>query len=270
MRRLVASICFFFALSASLSANAQTPAPSASPGPPDWIDPFCSVSVGLDYWDVVANAGIDDASSTHLASTTHLLGKLWAPGSSVAAHVMLFSDTDEYDVTIPSQPLSGDKYMRVSQQFIVALPKAMHVRYAYVDSYQLRGGSVVNCITEPHAFYKGIDSAAPLDIKALTTFVAGYKQALPAPICAKTYIHAIVVRWQQPRSFQTTKMLHAKIAVFLGPDGLPAKSYVYTTTGVRDADLLALEAANRSSYIAADFLCKPVASELLFPVDFRP
>jgi hypothetical protein len=270
MRRLIASICLFFALAGPPCASAQTPSPNPAPAPPDWADPFCAVSAGFDYWDVASNRGVDDVSNAQLPLTTHLLGRLWAPGSSVAAHVILLSDTDEYDATIPSQPLSGDKYMRVSKQFLVALPKAMQIQYAYVESYQLDGAPVVNCATEVHAFQKGIDAAAPADIKALPTYAATYKQALPALTCGKKYIGVVVMRWEQQRSFQTSKMLRAKIALFLNSDGQPVKSFVYTTTGVHDADVLALQAANGSSFVAAEFLCKPVASELLFPVDFRP
>lgn len=184
--------------------------------------------------------------------------------------MILFSDTDAYDVPISAQPLSGNEYMHVSTQFLVALPKAMRVRYVYVDSYQLDGGSVVNCPTEAHHFQKGIGQKGPSDIKSTPTFSASYKQALPAPACGNVYTPATVMRAVSPRGIQTSKMLRVKIAIYINSDGSLAKSYVYKSSGVNYADTLALDAANRSSYVPAKFLCTPIVGEYLFTADFEP
>jgi len=267
MRRLIASICFFFSLTSPVWAGAQMPtsSPSPSPDPPYWVDPFCSVAADYDYWDVPSNRGIDDGP------TSYLLGRLYAHGAGVSAHVILLSDTDAYDASISTQPLSGDHdYLRHSTQFLIALPNAMQIRYAYVDSYQLDGGAVVNCPTEANHFEKGIGQNAPADIKTTPTFAASFRQKLPTLTCGKVYRAATVMRAVSPRGIQTGKMLQAKIAIYINSDGSLAKSYVYKKSGVDYADALALDAANRSSYIAAQFLCTPIVGEYLFTADFEP
>ena len=133
MRRTLLSICLLFALSAPIATGAQTTAPSASPDPPEWADPFCSVSDQLIYWDTAKGHGTSDA-------TKHLLGKLFAPGSSVAAHLILLTDTDAYEVQIGRQSLSGTEYFRSSARFLVEFPKDVQIKYSFVDSYKLDDG----------------------------------------------------------------------------------------------------------------------------------
>jgi hypothetical protein len=264
MQRLLAFICFFFALATPAWAGAQTPSPDPSPTAPPWADPFCSVYQGFDYWDVANNRGLD------ATSTSYLLGHLEAHGTNASAHVIFFSDADAYEATIRSQALSGDRYFRASTPFLISFPKALSIRYAYVDSYTLDGGPTVKCPREVHAFSKGGGRKSPPDLKTLATFAATYKQPLPALTCGKIYIAAVVMRAQHPRGIQVDRSRIAQIVVFVDTDGSVAKTYVYKSSGVDNADALAQDAAIRSSYVAPQFYCAPTIGEYLFTAEFRP
>jgi hypothetical protein len=263
MRRTLLSSCLLFALCAPIGVAAQTAAPSAAPDPPEWADPFCSVSYQLIYWDPSKGHGTSDA-------TKYLLGKLIAPGSSVAERLILLTDTDAYDVTVDRQPLTGKEYLRSSGRFLIELPKEFKVKYAYVNSYKLDGAQEVNCPTEAHAFGKGTDNLPAPEVQNLTTYVATYKQPLPALPCGKTYVPATVKHVVSPPGLQTDKRRVAQIVVFVNSDGNIAKSYVYRSSGVDYGDMRAIFAATHSQYVPAMFLCTPIVGEYLFTVDYMP
>jgi hypothetical protein len=250
-------------MGAPIGAGAQTAGPSAQPDPPEWADPFCSASDQLIYWDKAKGHGTSDA-------TKYLLGRLIAPGSSVSEHLILFTDTDAYDVTVDRQSLAGTDYLRSSGRFLIELPKELLVKYAYVDSYKLDGADEVYCPTEAHTFGKGTDNLPAPELQNLTTYVATYKQPLPALPCGKTYVPATVKHVVSPTGFQTNTRRVAQIAVFVNSDGDIAKSYVYRSSGVDYGDMRAVFAATHSQYVPATFLCTPIVGEYLFTVDYMP
>jgi hypothetical protein len=263
MRRTLLSICLLFALSAPIATGAQTTAPSASPDPPEWADPFCSVSDQLIYWDTAKGHGTSDA-------TKHLLGKLFAPGSSVAAHLILLTDTDAYEVQIGRQSLSGTEYFRSSARFLVEFPKDVQIKYSFVDSYKLDDGDEVFCPTEPRAFGKGKDSLAKFEVEYLPTYTATYKEALPVLPCGKPYVPATVTRTVATTGVVTDKPRRVQIAVYLDSKGTIVKTYVYRSSGVDYGDMRAMFAATHAQYAPATFLCTPIVGEYLYTIDYVP
>ncbi|HEY1429998.1 MAG TPA: hypothetical protein VGF18_10520 [Candidatus Tumulicola sp.] len=110
MRRFRRFSARFFALlgillaSPPMGALAQTAPGGTQPSPPDWADPFCSVSQVLTYWDSKTNKAVADAPDA-------LVGRLWAPSASASAHITLITATDAYDANVTQQPLTGTTYM---------------------------------------------------------------------------------------------------------------------------------------------------------------
>jgi hypothetical protein len=60
------------------------------------------------------------------------------------------------------------------------------------------------------------------------------------------------------------------VGVFIDSEGHPVDAWIHKSSGIDNADTLAVASALRSQYAPATFLCTPIVSEYIFRVDFAP
>lgn len=239
--------------------------PTAAPAPsPAALDPFCPVEVKAAPIDAAVASQVAGAPSELLA-----LRLVSQSGPSIDAHVTLLSDTDAYDVSLRNLIVSGGNYKYESPSLLIALPKTARIRFAYVDSYAVAGGTEQTCPSDP----LDLSSAKPMQLSAQTPrVVATFKQTLPPLPCGKLFTYATIAKPSQP-IFPRVHLDHnltSQIEVFLDSNGNPIKTYVYRSSGVQAFDASATLAALRTAYAPEMLLCAPVVGRYLFRADFEP
>lgn len=258
---LLAGAVFFWLTG---SAFAAEPSPAASATPPEWLSPFCAVSVYAMPWKLDASVPASEPSST-----VFRLKMRAESGGTLDAHVTLIGSTDAFDVHVSALALTGTEYDFSGKPLLVKLPAADTIRYAYVDSYSIEGGQSVTCPTyvravsvwKPDSANDHIAPPAESDVLGATEL-----QKLPALSCGDVYTQARYVKGSGNVhvGFYGNSQKMASVHVFLDSNGNVVKAYLYKSSGVAGVDAAALGSAEKSTFKPATFLCTPVVSDYLF------
>ncbi len=124
-----------------MAAGNNSPAqPSTAPADASlWLDPFCAL--------YATAQPIYTSPSEPLSPISNVLavGVFAEAGARADAHVTLLSDTGAYDAFLQDVPLADDGKGLRSHNILVQLPKAMRVRFVYVDSFAVNGGTEASC-----------------------------------------------------------------------------------------------------------------------------
>jgi len=234
-----------------LYALAQAGSPSRSQLPPAWFDPFCAVSVR-------AVAGTDGLA-VELSSES---------ANRLDAHVTLIGDTNAYDVFLARVPLSGSQPGLHSRPYLVQLPRAEEIGYAFVDSYTA-GSSTTNCPSEP-VKVETASGSRPQRPNPADRVVAVYKQAIGPLKCGKAFESPTLAGASVAQASVVDKPRTSFIMAFVNANGDVVKTYVWQSSGVDYLDTAAAVAAERSRYTPGTLLCTPVVGTYLFRADFKP
>jgi hypothetical protein len=237
------------------------------PGPPTGVDPFCGAQLSVAQWDFAKNA--------EAASSDRLIVAMFAGGKKISATLVLVSERYTLSVDVPTRkeyPVEGGSS---TEQFYIALPIKMHVKYAYVESYAIDGGKQTECSVEP--FKLGQYEFAKLGFakpdrrfrQAYPTVGTTFEKSLPLTTCDTPDADAVVVHAAQPDAIPNLdKTRTAVVAVYVDERGLVAKTYVTRSSGIDVADDEAQEAAMHSVYRPALVHCVPVNAAYLFVAEF--
>lgn len=263
--RAVAAVLLSSIVFAAAPAYAQTV--HYGEGPPPGTDPFCGISISVASWDVKKNA--------ESATSDRLLAAMYTQGKKLAGRLVLFTDTQALSVNVP--PLMTFKLSteNVTSEFIIALPKAMHVNHAYVEAYSQDGAPEVQCAVEPFKLGQfdyatiGLRKPDPASIKHYFTFPATFKEKLPVTNCGAPDRDAIVTHAVQPDGIENLdKTRTAVVAVYVNATGHIAKTYLTQSSGIDVTDEQAQAAAITSTYQPALMHCMPVNAAYLFTAEF--
>lgn len=248
-----------------LYALAQAGSPSRTQLPPAWFDPFCAASVQAVPWDVKSNAPASDPAADGLA--VELSSE---SANRLDAHVTLIGDTNAYDVFLQRVPLSGSQPGLRSRPYLVQLPKAEAIRYAFVNSYTA-GSSTTNCPSEPVKVEIAASSGSrPQRPNPSDRVVAVYKQAIGPLKCGKEFESPALAGASVATASGVNKPRTSFIMAFVNANGDVVKAYVWQSSGVNYLDTAAAVAAERSRYTPGTLLCTPVVGTYLFRADFKP
>ncbi|HEY1680181.1 MAG TPA: energy transducer TonB [Candidatus Tumulicola sp.] len=236
-------------------------------GPPPGVDPFCGVSLSMAGWDVKSNA--------ESATSDRLLATLFTQGKKLSARLVLMTATEAFSVHV--LPLMTFKLVSENgtSQFLIALPKAVEVKNAYIESYSADGAPEVQCAIEPFKLGQfdyatvGLNRPSPALLNHYITFPATLKEKLPVTNCGAPDRDAIVTHAVQPDGIENLdKMRTAIVAVYVDATGQIAKTYLTRSSGIDVTDEQAQAAAIRSTYQPALIHCMPVNAAYLFTVEF--
>lgn len=267
MKQVALGVAFVFALCAAPAQVAATIPPSAAPAAtsPPWLDPFCAVT---------ATARQIDTSATPASDPSSNFLRMWIfaeTGNRVDAHVTLISDTEAYDAFLQDVRLANDGERLESPSLLVALPKAMSVRFVYVDSFAINGGTETSCPSEPWDLSRGKPLQMPAPAAEVPRVAAVLKQVLPVLPCGKLFSNATVIK-AIPPVYPLAYFDHdrsVQIEIFVDSNGNAIKTSVYKSSGRPEFDNAATVSALRSKYSPPMLLCTPVVGTYLFRADFR-
>lgn len=271
MKQLSLGVALLFALCAG--APARPPA-TTQPAPPRaaaadtslWLDPFCALYVTAQPIDTSPSSEPLSPTSSFLA-----VGVFAEAGARADVHVTLLSDAAAYDAFLQNVPLQDDGKGLRSHNILVALPKAMQIRFVYVDSFAVNSGTEANCPSEPFDLSQVKTLRVPQPPASVQRVTAVFKQALPRLPCGKLFSNATVLKPVQP-VYPLSYFDHdrsVQIEIFVDSNGNAVKASVYKSSGLQAFDDAATEAALRSKYAAPMLLCTPVVGKYLFRADFE-
>ena len=268
MKQVALGVAVVFAFCGAAPAQpAATAPPSAAPAAtsPPWLDPFCAVTATARQIDTSATPA-DDPSSNFL--------RMWIfaeAGNRVDAHVTLISDTEAYDTFLQDVRLTDDGEGLESESLLVALPKAMRVRFVYVDSFAENGGSEISCPSEPWDLSRLKPLRMSPPAPQTRRVAAVFKQVLPPLSCGKIFSNARVLKVIPP-VYPLSYFDHERrveIEIFVDSNGNAIKTSVYKSSGRPEFDNAATVSALRSKYVPPMLLCTPVVGTYLFRADFE-
>ena len=261
-------LCLACVLINTTLAFAQQSPPSPTPFQlqPPRLDPFCAIQVAAVPWNQASSTPSSDVADSIVLSLSS------PSGSKVDAHVKLISETDAYDVALTDLALDGKPSAHSTAAIFVTLPKATALRYAYVDSYRLDGGSEKICATEPFDLrsWQALRQAPPAQAPTWPRFAAVLNGPLPPLPCGETFTDAKVTHFFQPPGVNVNKTYTVQVGVFIDSEGHPVDTWIYKSSGISQADALARVSALQSQYMPATFLCTPIVRAYLFRGDFAP
>jgi hypothetical protein len=266
-RRVIMVVALLMGIVTAKATPAYAQTVHYGDGPPPGTDPFCGISISVASWDVKKNA--------ESATSDRLLAAMYTQGKKLSGRLVLFTDTQALSVNVP--PLMTFKLSteNVTSEFIIALPKAMRVNHAYVESYSQDGAPEVQCAVEPVKLGQfdyatiGLTKPDPASIKHFFTFPATFKERLPVTNCGAPDRDAIVTHAVQPDGIENLdKTRTAVVAVYVDTTGHIAKTYLTQSSGIDVTDEQAQAAAIRSTYQPALMHCMPVNAAYLFTAEF--
>jgi TonB family protein len=270
MKQLSLGVALLFALCAGAPARppatTQPAQPSTAPADASlWLDPFCAL--------YATAQPIYTSPSEPLSPISNVLavGVFAEAGARADAHVTLLSDTGAYDAFLQDVPLADDGKGLRSHNILVQLPKAMRVRFVYVDSFAVNGGTEASCPSEPFDLSQVKTIRVPPPPAATARVSAVFKQSLPPLPCGKLFTNATIVKPVQP-VYPLSYFDHdrsVQIEIFVDSNGNAVKSSVYKSSGLQAFDNAATQAALRSKYAPPMLLCTPVVGKYLFRADFE-
>ncbi|HEX4013202.1 MAG TPA: hypothetical protein VHX17_04825 [Candidatus Cybelea sp.] len=235
-----------------LYALAQAGSPSRSQLPPAWFDPFCAVSV--------------QAETTAGGLSVVLFSQ---SANRIDAHLTLIGDDNAYDAFLQQVSLSGSQPALRSRPYLVLLPKAEAIHYAFVDSYAV-GSSTTNCPSEPSEVTSPSAGTPVQRSPSSDRVIASFKQPIGPLKCGKPYEPPKLAGASEPIASGVDKPRSSFIMTFVNANGDIVKAYVWQSSGVDALDSAAAVAAERSRYTPGSLLCSPVAGSYLFRADFKP
>ncbi|HEY2474856.1 MAG TPA: hypothetical protein VGI19_08625 [Candidatus Cybelea sp.] len=248
-----------------LYALAQAGSPSISQLPPSWFDPFCSVSVQAMPWDVKSNAPANEPADGLAAVLSS------QNAAKLDAHVTLIGDTNAYDAFFGHVSLSGKPPALRSRTYLVQVPKAEAIRYAFVDSYAAAGAASTICASEPVAIGTWQSSAPhPQRPNPADRVTAVFSQAIPPLKCGKVYQPPTLAGESLPSASGVDKPRTSWVMAFVNAKGDVVKTYVWQSSGIDSLDTAASVAAQRSRFTPGTLLCTPIPASYLFRADFKP
>ena len=272
MKQLSLGVPLLFALCAGAPARppatTQPAQPSTAPADASlWLDPFCAL--------YATAQPIYTSPSEPLSPISNVLavGVFAEAGARADAHVTLLSDTGAYDAFLQDVPLADDGKGLRSHNILVKLPKAMRVRFVYVDSFAVNGGTEASCPSEPFDLSQVKTIRVPPPPAATARVSAVFKQSLPPLPCGKLFTNATIVKPVQPvypLSYFDHDRAACKSEIFVDSNGNAVKSIglqEQRTPSVHDN--AATQAALRSKYAPPMLLCTPVVGKYLFRADFE-
>ncbi|HET6276814.1 MAG TPA: energy transducer TonB [Candidatus Cybelea sp.] len=270
MKQLSLGVAFILALCAGAPARPPATTQPAQPSSAAadtslWLDPFCALYVTAQPIDTSPPSEPVSPISNLLA-----MGVFAEAGARADVHVTLLSDTGAYDAFLQDVPLLDDGKGLRSHNILVQLPKAMHVRFVYVDSFAVDGGTKASCPSEPFDLSPVKTLRVPPPPAAVQRVSAVFKQSLPALPCGKIFSNATILKAVQP-VYPLLYFDHdrsVQIEIFVDSNGNAVKTSVYKSSGLQAFDSAATEAALRSKYAPPMLLCTPVVGKYLFRADF--
>jgi hypothetical protein len=262
---VVAAVVLSSTLFVVAPAYAQTA--ESGVGPPPGVDPFCDVQVEMAGWDVQKNA--ENATSDRYVAALYTLGK------KLAARLVLVTANEAFSVRVPSLVTFKLPNENVTSLFMIAFPKAVEVKDAYVESYSADGAPEVHCLPEPFRLGQydyaklGLKKPDPALTKRYFLFPAIFKEKLAVTNCGAPDRDAIVTHAVQPDGIENLdKTRTAIVAVYVDATGHIAKTYLTQSSGIDITDEQAQAAAIDSTYMPALMHCIPVNEPYLFTAEF--
>lgn len=231
-----------------------SPGLAAGTEAPSWKfqNPFCEVVAGV------------EASSD---GSEYAVALFSGRGTTLAAHVTLVTAANAYDVHVPAGNLSGPPEDRASEGVAVKLPAGERVKYYFVDSYAVDGGSDVTC---PSYVFPVGDHVADIP-NGVQPIAATLLQSLGKLPCGNVYRPADVGR--DPGGVIGhfgDRPLSTKYHVFVNSNGHAVEATLVSSSGVEGVDAAALGSVEQAEYEPAQFLCTPVVGELVVRMDYVP
>ncbi len=225
-------------------------------------NPFCDV--------IAAAAPLPDvvAAVTPVTGGSRYAVDLRArSGAALAAHVTLVSDSDAYDVAVPDTRLSGPVDDRVTDPFVVMLPKPDSLKFYFVDSYAVDRGARVTCPS--YVFPIGEPLSSQESGAAVLTAV--HLQSLGKLPCGQVYQpvrlgndFGSVVGAYGNQAHSVT--YHA----YVDSNGRALREVLLKSSGVAGLDVAALGDIQQANFKPAQFLCTPVVGEVDLREDYNP
>ncbi|MBV9719842.1 MAG: hypothetical protein JOZ77_11015 [Candidatus Eremiobacteraeota bacterium] len=188
-------------------------------------------------------------------------------GVTLAAHVTLVSDTDAYDALVSESNLFGPRNDRELNPIVVTLPSKDLLKFFFVDSYSVDGGTKVTCPSYVFAIGSqvvGLDDDAEV-------ISAQHVQSLGRLPCGQMYFPPqIGHQFEGIIGSYGDKRLTTSYRIFIDSAGQPIREELIASSGVVGVDTGALGTIQGHQFVPAKFLCTPVVGVIDIEMEYDP
>ncbi len=226
---------------------------------------FCAASLYTIPWNPGADAPLASSNDAYYAVQIYAAAK-----KSVQTRVTFITGKDAWSATLPSSPVKPDATGKdaAPAPVLVEFPKAIDVRYAYVDAVGIDGGAMTNCpsvVQQVNVYQPRANGSSPHLGSDVAKIDGTFLQKLPPLSCGSVYKEATVRQHvSAPISAYAQTKQPALVDVFVDSTGRVVSTKLARSSGIAGVDANAIASAQATIYNPAMFLCVPVVSEVVW------